>query len=79
MFIKNDFLKFAFEEAINSVNVNSLREDVVQDTIATGMKAYAQREGMEFSKEEIEETIAKGLSALNKAGDDFKFNNRMMN
>ena len=51
MITQKDFLKFAFEEAINEVNPNSVDKDVAKATIATGMKAYADREGCTFTDE----------------------------
>ena len=57
MITQKDFLRFAFEEAINEVNPNSIERDVVKPIIKTGMQAYADREGCKFTDEEIAEGI----------------------
>ena len=72
MITQKDFLKFAFEEAINEVNPNSVDKDVAKATIATGMKAYADREGCEFTDEELAVTIEAGLKELDKANVDYE-------
>ena len=72
MITQKDFLKFAFEEAINEVNPNSVDKDVAKATIATVMKAYADREGCKFTDEEIAETIEAGLKELDKANEDYE-------
>ena len=64
---QNDFLRFAFEEAVNDLNPNSLQADVAKETLKVGMKAYAEREGCKFTDEEIEKTIENGLAELNEA------------
>ena len=38
MITQKDFLRFAFEEAINEVNPNSIERDVVKPIIKTGMQ-----------------------------------------
>ena len=53
---QNDFLRFAFEEAVNDLNPNSLQADVAKETLKVGMKAYAEREGCKFTDEEIEKS-----------------------
>ena len=72
MITKKDFLDYAFESAITSVNVNSVPEDITEEVIATGMKAYAKDQGIEFTDEEIHATIVAGVEELKKAGKDFK-------
>ncbi len=72
MITQKDFLKFAFEEAITEVNPNAVDKDVAKATIATSMKAYADREGCKFTDAEIAETIAAGLAELEKAKEDFE-------
>ena len=67
MITQKDFLRFAFEEAINEVNPNSIERDVVKPIIKTGMQAYADREGCKFTDEEIAETIEAGLAELDAA------------
>lgn len=78
MFSKNDLLKFAFEEAIVSLNVNSVERKIAEAAIATKMDAYAKREGYKFSKNDVKKTINEGLGMLNKAGADFRLQTKMM-
>ena len=70
---QNDFLRFAFEEAVTDLNPNSLQADVAKETLKVGMKAYAEREGCKFTDEEIEKTIENGLAELNEAKADFTY------
>ncbi len=70
---QNDFLRFAFEEAVNDLNPNSLEPDVARETLEVGMKAYAEREGCKFTDEEIAKTIDAGLAELAKAKTDFNY------
>lgn len=72
MITQKDFLRFAFEEAINEVNPNSIKREVAEPIIKTGMQAYAEREGCKFTEEEIEETIKAGLAELDAAKADFE-------
>ncbi len=70
---QNDFLRFAFEEAVNDLNPNSLEPDVARETLEVGMKAYAEREGCKFTDEEIAKTINDGLAELAKAKTDYNY------
>ena len=70
---QNDFLRFAFEEAVNDLNPNSLEPDVARETLEVGMKAYAEREGCKFTDEEIAKTINDGLAELTKAKTDYNY------
>jgi predicted transcriptional regulator len=73
MITQNDFLNFAFEEAINEVNPNAVEKDVLKATIKTGMMAYAEREGCHFTDEEVAEKIEEGIAELDSAKKDFEF------
>ncbi len=70
---QNDFLKFAFEEAMNDMNPNSLEPEVARKTLEVGMRGYAEREGCKFTDEEIAKTIDAGLAELDKAKADFTY------
>lgn len=71
MITQKDFLRFAFEEAVNEVNPSAIDRSAAEATVETGMRAYAEREGCKFTDEEIAETIAAGLDELEKAKEDF--------
>ncbi len=73
MITKKDFLDYAFESALTSSNFNSLQPEIVEEVLATGMKAYAKDQGIEFTDDEIHATIVAGVEELKKAGKDFKF------
>ena len=42
------------------------------------MKAYAERENVEFTDDEIRATIVAGLETIREAGKDFSYQNKMM-
>lgn len=74
MITKKDFLDYAFESAITSMNFNALQAmkgDIAEEVIATGMQAYAKDQGLTFTDDEIHATIVAGIESLNKAGADF--------
>ena len=68
----------AFRDAVTEINVNSIDgEDILEDVLATSMKAYAERENVEFTDDEIRATIVAGLETIRKAGKDFSYQNKM--
>lgn len=69
---KKQILDFAFNEAVSTLNLNSLTKEVAEEAITTAMFGYAAREGYEFTKEEVKATIVAGLDTLAKSGDDFR-------
>ena len=75
---KKQLLDYAFSEAISTLNLNSLTEEVAHEAIATAMFGYAKREGYEFTKEEVNATIVAGLDALEKSRADFTLQNWTM-
>lgn len=78
MITKKDFLDYAFESALNSVNFNSMQDEIAEDVIATGMKAYAADQGISFTDEEIHATIVAGIESMRAAGADFKIQTWIM-
>ena len=68
---KKQVLDFAFEEAVGTINVNSIIREVAEEAIATAMMGYAAREGYEFTKEEVHATIVAGFETLAKSRADF--------
>lgn len=73
MITKKDFLDYAFESALTSVNFNAMQDEIAEEVIATGMKAYAADQGITFTDEEIHATIVAGIESMKSAGADFKF------
>ena len=68
---KKQILDFAFEEAVGTINLNSITKEVAEEAIATAMMGYAAREGYEFTKEEVHATIVAGFETLAKSRADF--------
>lgn len=68
---KKQVLDFAFEEAVGTINLNSITREVAEEAIATAMMGYAAREGYEFTKEEVHATIVAGFETLAKSRADF--------
>ena len=69
MITKKDFLDYAFESAITSMNYNALQAmkgDIAEEVIAT------------FTDDEIHATIVAGIESLNQAGADFTLQTWMM-
>ena len=76
---KKKMLDKAFRDAVTEINVNSIDdEDILEDVLATSMKAYAERENVEFTDDEIRATIVAGLETIREAGKDFSYQNKMM-
>lgn len=78
MFTQKDFLEFAFQEAVENVNIGALKKDEIIDVIKTGMQTYAEKNNQKFTPEEIEEKIASGLKEMKAAGKDFGLMDWMM-
>lgn len=68
---KKQVLDYAFEEAVGTINLNSITKEVAEEAIATAMMGYAAREGYEFTKEEVHATIVAGFETLAKSRADF--------
>ena len=68
---KKQLLDYAFEEAIGTINLNSITKEVAEEAIETAMMGYAAREGYEFTKEEVHATIVAGFETVAKSGKDF--------
>ena len=68
---KKQLLDYAFEEAIGTINLNSITKEVAEEAIETAMMGYAAREGYEFTKEEVHATIVAGMETLAKSREDF--------
>ena len=68
---KKQVLDYAFEEAVGTINLNSITKEVAEEAIATAMMGYAASEGYEFTKEEVHATIVAGFETLAKSRADF--------
>lgn len=68
---KKQILDYAFDEAVGTINLNSITREVAEEAIATAMMGYAAREGYEFTKEEVHATIVAGFETLAKSRADF--------
>ena len=68
---KKQVLDYAFEEAVGTINLNSITKEGAEEAIATAMMGYAAREGYEFTKEEVHATIVAGFETLAKSRADF--------
>ena len=65
------YLDFAFETAADTIDVGAFKPEEALKFIITGMKAYAKRNGYEFTDEEIRERAIKGIKELGHAEADF--------
>lgn len=68
---KKQVLDYAFDEAVGTINLNSITREIAEEAIATAMMGYAAREGYEFTKEEVHATIVAGFETLAKSRADF--------
>ena len=66
-----DHLDYAFTSVANTLDLGAFKDEEALNFIITGMKAYAKRNGYEFSDEEILSTAKSKLAMLKKAGADF--------
>ena len=65
------YLDFAFETAADTIDIGAFKPEEALKFIITGMKAYAKRNGYEFSDEEIRERAIRGIKELSVATADF--------
>ena len=65
------YLDFAFETAADTIDVGAFKPEEALQFIITGMKAFAKRNGYEFTDEEIRERALKGIKELAVAEADF--------
>lgn len=75
---KKELLDKAFQEGLTFVNANGASSDVAANIIETAMKAFAERENVSFTDEEIKATIIAGLETIKKVGKDFSYQSKMM-
>ena len=79
MLSRKDLLRTAFDEAVRVVSISWTEEKVARAAIENRLNEYARREGVTFSDHEICQAVEDGLDSLKKAGDDFKYQMKMMN
>ena len=76
---KKELLDKAFNEAVTEVNVNAMETDnITEEVLATSMRAFAEREKVDFTEDEIKATIIAGLETMNEVGKDFTYQTKMM-
>ena len=69
---KKELLDKAFNEAVTEVNVNAMETDnITEEVLATSMRAFAEREKVDFTEDEIKATIIAGLETMKEVGKDF--------
>ena len=76
---KKELLDKAFNEAVTEVNVNAMETDnITEEVLATSMRAFAEREKVDFTEDEIKATIIAGLETMKDVGKDFTYQTKMM-
>ncbi|MCI7148185.1 MAG: hypothetical protein ACI4LY_07975 [Candidatus Fimisoma sp.] len=76
---KKELLDKAFNEAVTEVNVNAMETDnITEEVLATSMRAFAEREKVDFTEDEIKATIIAGLETMKEVGKDFTYQTKMM-
>lgn len=65
------YLDFAFETAIDTVDVGAFSHEDAKKIVITGMKAFLKKNDFEFTDEEIEKRAEAGLKGLAVAEADF--------
>ena len=76
---KKELLDKAFNEAVTEVNVNAMETDnITEEVLATSMIAFAEREKVDFTEDEIKATIIAGLETMKEVGKDFTYQTKMM-
>ncbi len=73
MMSKEKFLKAAFNNAVNQVDISRVAPELNETIIRTGIQAYADIKGVSCTKDEIDQTIANGLAVLKSAGEDYRY------
>ena len=76
---KKELLDKAFNEAVTEVNVNAMETDnITEEVLATSMRAFAEREKVDFTEDEIKATIISGLETMKEVGKDFTYQTKIM-
>ena len=76
---KKELLDKAFNEAVTEVNVYAMETDnITEEVLATSMRAFAEREKVDFTEDEIKATIIAGLETMKEVGKDFTYQTKMM-
>ena len=76
---KKELLDKAFNEAVTEVNVNAMETDnITEEVLATSMRAFAEREKVDFTEDEIKATIIAGLETMKEVGKAFTYQTKMM-
>ena len=76
---RKDLLDKAFNEATSGININSIDDiDVLVEVLATSMRAFAQREKIDFTDGEIRATILVSLEPILKLSNENFYPNGVM-
>ena len=76
---KKELSDKAFNEAVTEVNVNAMETDnITEEVLATSMRAFAEREKVDFTEDEIKATIIAGLETMKEVGKDFTYQTKIM-
>ena len=76
---KKELLDKAFNEAVTEVNVNAMETDnITEEVLATSMRAFAEREKVDFTEDEIKATIIAGLETMKEVGKEFTYQTKIM-
>ena len=60
-------------------SVNAMETDnITEEVLATSMRAFAEREKVDFTEDEIKATIIAGLETMKEVGKDFTYQTKMM-
>lgn len=53
-------------------------DNITEEVLATSMRAFAEREKVDFTEDEIKATIIAGLETMKEVGKDFTYQTKMM-
>ena len=71
------YLDFAFETAVDTIDVGAFSREDALKMVITGMKAFGKRNGFDFSDEDIKARAEAGLKELGHAEADFDAKHRV--
>ena len=76
---RKDLLDKAFTEATRGININSINDtNVLVEVLATSMRAFAQREKVDFTDNEIKATIIVSLEPILALSNDLVYPSDIM-
>jgi hypothetical protein len=76
---RKDLLDKAFTEATRGININSINDtNVLVEVLATSMRAFAEREKVDFTDNEIKATIIVSLEPILALSNDLVYPSDIM-